>query len=848
MNGLLRYRPLALRHQVINRWLMTGVLTRGERFTPVTMEGDINDWLIHGFSIHENPCRKEFVERRRAAKPEHPVRGVPLPGERVSLWGKEAAWNVYFPWGNPRVEESGFYYVPTHLLRYGYAVVRSPSAHRAVFVLKTCGGVALWVNGEMVCDFAPFTRNIERETRIEIELEAGENVFVVCHEDLAERDTLYHFTLEYTGPEELEILLPVADDAAAEAVRRLEEALDAAYFPSNSVTDGEVRLMFERPPDEPVTFRVRTQSDFPSVPRAADEPPRRTLLPGERELALGHTRDWGTRYQYFILEAEAGGVAIRRRFGIELHDGGFRPGDGASLTVAERKRIALECVARYGSPNIHTAIAGLAVGESRQVCRELILEGLQGIRDRYDCADFYLVALFRLWRDYRDSGLFDEAFWAGLKETILGFRYWIDEPGDDVMWFFSENHALLFHTCQLLAGQLFPDDVFANSGETGARRREKAERLLAAWFDRFFAEGLAEWNSNAYIPIDVLGLVHLHDLAENPELKEKAKRALDSLFHYMTAEAHEGILASTFGRSYEKELMGHHAAGTTSLIWAGYGVGHVNCHSYNVPFYLSDYEPPRGYASRIRLGPREELEFKLEQGKGGYAKLVHYRTRSFVLSSISDFRPGAKGYQEHVQHLAFSPVAQIWVNHPGELYPFGSGRPSFWAGNGCLPKVGQYKGLAVLLFDIDPEHDADYTHAYFPVAAFSRTERRGNWMFASFGDESWAAVYAANGLRMTASGPNRDRELVSPGRRNVWIVRASDRGEFATFERFVEAVAGMPLDASAEELRVRLDDAVYGEAAMDWHAPLAVGGRPVAVEGCGVQGVLSRRERGASES
>lgn len=848
MNGQLRYRPLALRRQVINRWLLTGVLTRGERFTPMTMEGDINDWLIHGFSIHENPCRKEFVERRRAARPAYPIRAVPRPGDRVSLWGKEVRWNVYFPWGNPRVEESGFYYVPTHLLRYGCAIVHSPAAHRAVFELKTCGGVALWVNGEAVCDFAPFTRNIEQQTRVEIELEAGENVFVVCHEDLAERDTLYHFTLEYTGSEPLEIRLPVADDAEAEAVLRVEEALEAAYFPSNSVTDGEVRLLFERPPDRPVTFRVRAESDFPGVPRSGREPLRRELPPGGQTLTLGHTSDWGTRYQYFILETDAGNVTIRKRFGIELHDTGLSPEDGERMSVAERKRAALSCVARYGSPNIHTAIAGLTTGEPPEKCRELILEGLQGIRDRYDCADFYLVALFRFWRDYRDSGLFDEAFWAGIRETILGFRYWIDEPGDDVMWFFSENHALLFHTCQLLAGQLFPGERFANSGETGEQRRAKAERLLAAWFDRFFAEGLAEWNSSAYIPIDMLGFVHLHDLADNPELREKAKRAMDLLFHYMTAEAHEGCLAATFGRSYEKELMGHHAAGTTSLIWAGYGAGNVNGYSYNVPFYLSDYEPPRAYADRIRLEPGKELEFRLEQGKGGYAKLVHYRTRSFALSSISDFRPGAKGYQEHVQHLAFSPEAQIWVNHPGELYPYGSGRPSFWAGNGCLPKVGQYKGLAILLFDIDPAHDADYTHACFPVAAFSRVDRRGKWMFACFGDEAWAAVYAANGLRLTAAGPNRRRELVSPGRRNVWLVRASDREEFETFERFAEAMVRMPMEVSADDLRVRLEDAVYGELRMDWLAPLTANGRPAFAEGCGVQGLLARRERGTSES
>ena len=30
-------------------------------------------------------------------------------------------------------------------------------------------------------------------------------------------------------------------------------------------------------------------------------------------------------------------------------------------------------------------------------------------------------------------------------EAILGFRYWLDEPGNDVMWYWSENHVLCFH-------------------------------------------------------------------------------------------------------------------------------------------------------------------------------------------------------------------------------------------------------------------------------------------------------------------------------------------------------------------------------------------------------------------
>ncbi|WP_248927200.1 hypothetical protein [Paenibacillus hamazuiensis] len=839
-SSYLTYSPLKLNHLVINRWLVSGILTRNVRFEPMTMEGDINDWLIKGFSIHENPCRKEFVDARRSSKPELPFSGPPSLGGKVSLWGAEAEWEIYFPWGNSRVEESGFYYVPTHMLRYAYTTVVSPAAHKAVFNLKTCGAVALWVNGRQVCDFTPFTRNIEQKTQVEIELQAGENEFIACHEDLAERDTLYHYTLEYTGSEQLEIRLPLTESESARDVAAMEDAFHRAYFPKDSVTDDEIRIVFERPFGRGITFDVSYSSFF-----SGQYTMKRELEAGRQNLILGHTSDFGVDYKYFELSTRIGNAKIRKLFGIELHNNRFQPQNSEAMTVQERKRTALECVAALGIPNIHTAIAKLKTGGAPEVTGDMILDGLVGIQERRDCADFYLIALFRFWRDYRDSGLFDEDFWGRVKDTILGFRYWIDEPGDDVMWFFSENHALLFHSCQLLAGQLFPDDIFTNSGETGAERQAKAERQLIGWFERFFAEGLAEWNSSAYIPIDFLGLIQLYDLAELPVLREQAKRAMDMLYVYMLTEAHDGYLTSTFGRSYEKELLGNHAAGTTSLIWAGYGVGNVNSTSFNVSVYLSDYTPPQELAELTKLSPEEELEFRLEQGKDGYAKLIHYRTGSFVLSSISDFRAGLKGYQEHVLHLAFSPEAQIWVNHPGEIYSHGSGRPSFWAGNGYLPKVGQVKGLGILLFNIDPEHDADYTHAYFPTYAFTRVEARGSWFFGER-EGGYAAVYAAGGLELNQTGITRGRELISKGRRNIWLVTAAGREEFGSFEQFVDAMVKMPCEVSTEDLQVRLADPRYGEVRFGWQGPLTVNGEAVQIAGCGAEGRLVRNKREVS--
>ena len=81
-----------------------------------------------------------------------------------------------------------------------------------------------------------------------------------------------------------------------------------------------------------------------------------------------------------------------------------------------------------------------------------------------------------------------------MRACILNFRYWMDEPGDDVMWFYSENHALMFHTCQMLAGELYPSETFSNSGMTGLQMQQKAKGLLLEWFRGFLNEGFTEWN------------------------------------------------------------------------------------------------------------------------------------------------------------------------------------------------------------------------------------------------------------------------------------------------------------------------------------------------------------------
>ena len=82
-----------------------------------------------------------------------------------------------------------------------------------------------------------------------------------------------------------------------------------------------------------------------------------------------------------------------------------------------------------------------------------------------------------------------------------------------------------------------------------------------------------------------------------------------------------------------------------------------------------------------------------------------------MLSTAVGFKPYQAGYQEHIVEACIDPGAQLFITHPGECQPYGSGRPSYWAGNGSLPCAAQYFQTAILIYDIAPEFLMDYTHA-----------------------------------------------------------------------------------------------------------------------------------------
>ena len=435
-------------------------------------------------------------------------------------WAVEA---LYLPGNNRRVEFSQFRHRPTRLARWCRTRVSSPADRYCSFDLHTRGGVHIWVDGELAGRFEPFTRNADQRSVVHLPIRAGGSEIIVLTEDMAERDTNWFFELVLLDDVALEVYLPGASlGAHVETLRELSTQVRTR----GDVVTGEdaLTLLFDTPASVPV--RVRAVIASTSHTKAVVLDAEYDLAAGATELVLCLGRDLPQGYHNLHLTFSAGDSVVERAIGCAVLHQETPTALGGDL--ASRKKLALEHAAAHGESRIGLVVALLESGKAEDPRIASIIEDtLLAMAERRDCADFVAVPLLWVWIRCRDA--LPGELQAGIRQTLLDFRYWVDEPGNDAMWFWSENHALCFHVAQLLAGQSFPEDTFSASGRIGAEQAELAVERLARWFDAVEEDGLAEWNSAAYYPVDFIGLLTLAELG--PEaLADRAGAMCDRIF------------------------------------------------------------------------------------------------------------------------------------------------------------------------------------------------------------------------------------------------------------------------------------------------------------------------------
>jgi len=447
-----------------------------------------------------------------------------------------------------------------------------------------------------------------------------------------------------------------------------------------------------------------------------------------------------------------------------------------------------------------SALARLAIDADGPETNAMIAGALPAIEDCHDCADFALVPLLWCRQVYGDR--IAPTLRDRIDRAILGYRYWMDELGNDVQWYCSENHALLFHTAAYLAGNLFPDARFVRSQRIGRDQSAVGAGRVRAWLDHFEAWEMAEFNSAPYFPIDFKGLCALHALAPDTDISKRAGDVIVRLLEIVARSAHHGILTGAQGRSYEHSLRPARSlelSGISRMLW---GKGNYGGRCHTLPLMalcLRDHglSAPAGLGAIASLEDDAGWTWTFAQGQDRFAKLYHYKTRDYAMGSAAGYRWGEWGYQETVLHLRFGsdPNAQCWINHPGEVLQSGYGRPSYWGGCGTLPRVHQYRALAVVQFDCS-EEQPDFTHAWFPRRVFDAS-RVGTHAALAECDDAFVRISANAPLTEVRGGPSADCELRAAGRRTTWVVRLSDRRACGSLDSFEATFARLSVREAA---------------------------------------------------
>jgi hypothetical protein len=417
---------------------------------------------------------------------------------------------------------------------------------------------------------------------------------------------------------------------------------------------------------------------------------------------------------------------------------------------------------------------------------------LDYIDRRFDCSDFSLHGLLRLFYLYRDNPDFPATTRARLGQTILNFKYQEDEPGPTMMFTRSENHRILFHSAEFLAGNLFPGATFPNSGMSGGQHAEKGARLANEWMRDRAKHGFEEWLSNTYFEEDFLALLNLFQFApDGSETKRLAGGLLDLLTFILASHHFHGTLATTHGRAYEQSILHPELEAVRPIIWLLFGLPkslNQSCSIGAVALATSAYAPSPAVlemaldtaplATRSRMG-----SFAWNPEARGGINCLTNRRDDYMVSGMVEARLGSFNAQAHAGQITLKGGVPIFVScfdNPGP-----DARPSYWGGQFRCPKTIVSGDILAYIYDIPDV--SGLTHCYFPLPDFDEVAEAGRWLCGRKGD-AYVGVYSIKKYNVTGAGAWKNRELLCGEKRNIWILQAGSRNDYGSFEQFRTAL------------------------------------------------------------
>lgn len=752
-------------------------------------------------------------------------------GQSVSFRGQQGRWEFerrpdrYLSWGE--------YFIANHLgIAFVSTLVKPAQAGKQRFQLSTLhtGQLLVAINGKLIFDSA--SQQGERRdgfTRysFEAELEEGEQALSIGMFRIA-RMAQAGFALALESGE-LSVRVPISERISYEARQQIEEQIANLslgrdlFYPNEQI---EVKLGVAPNPDTRLNLQLYAQSGELVYEIDATAAGRVSLGQGS-SLPDGRHRivcRWFSPQEELITATSFNITKISPQAAPKGDD-----------QIGLRRQKVLEHYSRFhsdkfGPDSIWPEVAKYARGLYDQVDENIIAKVCAFVAARKDCADFTIQGLLRIMQWERQQQRLSDGINALMKDAVLGFKYWVDEPGDTVMYMGSENHRLLFHVAEWMAGQLFPTDEFSNSRQRGLYHATKGRMYITEWLRQRGRFGFDEWNSNAYFPICIAPLLNVYDFAiyEDDKLRQMAGAVLDYMHFILAADSLNGVLGTTHGRSYARYLIHPDFEGTSPVCWLLFGTGSLTFGTSGmapVSLASSHYNPP-SILSAIAYDREQVSDGHVRQGVFSasirHAHFGVYRTPDYLVSGLQDHRKGEYESSTHVAQVTLLKKTVVFWSCPhtsGE----GSGlRPDYWSGHTTLPRVIHYRNLLALSWRLSEY--AWMSHCFFEQERFDEVRFAGDWVFGRV-DDAYLAIYVKGGPQVGKGGQYSGRELICREREHTWLAECGRKADWGSFDAFVEAISAAEI--SEEQDVVRYHSPSAGLFETGWDVQPTIDGQPI---------------------
>lgn len=800
--------------------------------------GYVQNWLVAGPLVHPvtsgeaaqaDPAstivQRHFEAGSGVAEP--PVDLGPLGP--VSTEQQGATWRYY------RCRDDHFVDLTTahsgwcYLRAWAYAQLHVPESLAVTLTLTAYGPADVWLNGQHLCRQAQLEHNRPRSVSILCTLEPSANELLVRFESagIGEIPCMLAVRVEGLAAAEAQVRLPTnIETDLIEKRQSLEQLINQAtldqyvfgYLDGDHYERNEpivVSFPASAEGEEKITFRLQSLAadifqERTQVCQAGTRIELAKAFPlrnGPRHVALApEIRD---AYEKNMRFQRTDLFYVTRTAYAQTADPVSQPAGEAALDDAARRR----------NESLYCEIAKMALGRWEQVDWKIVNRVIERTRQGHPGSEADLLGLLGILLRFRKKQRYLRGIRPNVEALAAGYAYAADDlgleqgPGGPACP--PESRQILLDACEVLAGQLLPDRTFERSSHDGRWHQQHGEAESIAWLRLHGRYGFQAWDSPAVAEHVLAALAHLVDLADSAALRDLASVMLDKMMFSLAVNSFHGAYGSTKGYADTGSVLSarlEQTSGVARLMWGlgGYNehvLGTVSlaaCRRYELPTIIRQIAvaPADAVWSQERHARPADAAGAGDAVGEWEVKKVSYKTKDFMLSCAQDYRPGQPGAREHIWQATLAPDAPVFVNHPVSLSEEDRRQPNLWVGNGALPRAAQWGDVLVALYQLPADDWLNFTHAYFPAAAFDETVIQPRWAFARKG-QGYVALMAAHGLQPVTTGPTAFRELRSYGSENVWLCHMGQALLDGSFEEFQHKILAMPVELDGLSLRLK---------------------------------------------